>query len=230
MCSVSSEILMWYPACPKSWRPEPGCLSVCHVPPGSLFITDSMKLIPSAGQYWQSNLSGMFWTSVCVFVVDKPVVCVDVEPVPCTQVSMELFDPIYSCGILRPSGHVVKCFHDVYPDYDELRRVSYFSPHPPVLSVCLSVCLNAFWHRFKQVSLCYSRCCRKRTPSTTTWLGGRSAESFCFASSSTCVSEESSVSMKTPSILTSAPQSKSIKTWSGGQNLSISAGILHVHH
>lgn len=73
---------------------------------------------------------------MCVFVVDKPVVCVDVEPVPCTQVSMELFDPIYSCGILRPSGHVVKCFHDVYPDYDELRRVSYFSPHPPV---CLSV-------------------------------------------------------------------------------------------
>ncbi|XP_036949148.1 cilia- and flagella-associated protein 300 isoform X1 [Acanthopagrus latus] len=55
--------------------------------------------------------------------LDKPVVCVDVELVPCTQVSMELFDPIYSCGILRPSGHVVKCFHDVYPDYDELRRM-----------------------------------------------------------------------------------------------------------
>uniref|UniRef100_A0A3Q0SQS4 Cilia- and flagella-associated protein 300 n=1 Tax=Amphilophus citrinellus TaxID=61819 RepID=A0A3Q0SQS4_AMPCI len=46
-----------------------------------------------------------------------------VEPVPCTKVSMELFDPIYSCGILRPTGHVVKCFHDVYPDYDELRQM-----------------------------------------------------------------------------------------------------------
>ncbi|CAJ1084076.1 cilia- and flagella-associated protein 300 [Xyrichtys novacula] len=55
--------------------------------------------------------------------IDKPVVCVDVEQVPCTQVSMELFDPIYSCGILRPSGHVVKCFHDIYPDYDELRQM-----------------------------------------------------------------------------------------------------------
>ncbi|TKS88446.1 hypothetical protein D9C73_023124 [Collichthys lucidus] len=55
--------------------------------------------------------------------LDKPVVSVDVEPVPCTQVSMELFDPIYSCGVLRPSGHVVKCFHDVYPDYDELRQM-----------------------------------------------------------------------------------------------------------
>ncbi|XP_037651120.1 cilia- and flagella-associated protein 300 [Sebastes umbrosus] len=55
--------------------------------------------------------------------LDKPVMRVDVEPVPCTKVSMELFDPIYSCGILRPSGHVVKCFHDVYPDYDELRQM-----------------------------------------------------------------------------------------------------------
>ncbi|XP_049890761.1 cilia- and flagella-associated protein 300 [Epinephelus moara] len=55
--------------------------------------------------------------------LDKPVVSVDVEQVLCTKVSMDLFDPIYSCGILRPSGHVVKCFHDVYPDYDELRQM-----------------------------------------------------------------------------------------------------------
>ncbi|XP_026156446.1 cilia- and flagella-associated protein 300 [Mastacembelus armatus] len=55
--------------------------------------------------------------------LDKPVVSVDVDVVPCTTVSMELFDPIYSCGILRPTGHVVKCFHDVYPDYDELRQM-----------------------------------------------------------------------------------------------------------
>ncbi|KAM4539606.1 cilia- and flagella-associated protein 300 [Odontesthes bonariensis] len=55
--------------------------------------------------------------------LDKPVVSVSVEPVACTKVSLELFDPIYSCGILRPSGHVVKCFHDVYPDYDELRQM-----------------------------------------------------------------------------------------------------------
>uniref|UniRef100_A0A3Q3X3P9 Cilia- and flagella-associated protein 300 n=1 Tax=Mola mola TaxID=94237 RepID=A0A3Q3X3P9_MOLML len=54
---------------------------------------------------------------------DKPVVSVEVEPVPCTEVSMELFDPIFSCGVLRPSGHVVKCFHDDHPDYDELRQM-----------------------------------------------------------------------------------------------------------
>lgn len=69
-------------------------------------------------------------------VVDKPVVSVCVEAVPCTAVSMELFDPIFSCGIVRPSGHLVKCFHDVYPDYDELRQVTVFfiMLHP---SVCL---------------------------------------------------------------------------------------------
>lgn len=66
---------------------------------------------------------------VCVSTVDKPVVSVEVEPVPCTEVSMELFDPIFSCGVLRPSGHVVKCFHDDHPDYDELRQVS--APPPP---------------------------------------------------------------------------------------------------
>lgn len=59
-----------------------------------------------------------------VCVLDKPVLSVSVELVPCTQVSMELFDPIYSCGILRPSGHVVKCIHDFNPDYDELRQVN----------------------------------------------------------------------------------------------------------
>uniref|UniRef100_A0A1A8JFS8 Cilia- and flagella-associated protein 300 n=2 Tax=Nothobranchius kuhntae TaxID=321403 RepID=A0A1A8JFS8_NOTKU len=52
---------------------------------------------------------------------DKPVVSVSVEHVPCTKTSMELFDPIYSCGVLRPSGDVVKCFSDVYTDCDELQ-------------------------------------------------------------------------------------------------------------
>ncbi|XP_046876598.1 cilia- and flagella-associated protein 300 [Hypomesus transpacificus] len=55
--------------------------------------------------------------------LDSPVVSVDVEVVPCNRVSMELFDPLYSSGVLRPSGHIVKCLHDVHPDYDELRRM-----------------------------------------------------------------------------------------------------------
>uniref|UniRef100_A0A3Q2PIA3 Cilia- and flagella-associated protein 300 n=1 Tax=Fundulus heteroclitus TaxID=8078 RepID=A0A3Q2PIA3_FUNHE len=55
--------------------------------------------------------------------LERPVVSVSAELVPCTKISMELFDQIYSCGILWPSGHVVKCFHDVYTDYDALRQM-----------------------------------------------------------------------------------------------------------
>lgn len=75
----------------------------------------------------------LFDCSVCLSVclsADQPAVWVDAQPVPCTTVSMELFDPLYSCGIVRPSGHMVKCFHDVYPDYDELRQVSVDSQTP----------------------------------------------------------------------------------------------------
>lgn len=73
--------------------------------------------------------------------VDRPV-RVEVEQVPCTRVSMDLFDPIYSCGVLRASGHMVKCFHDVYPDYDALRQVLVCSHLP----VCLSLFLT--WSTF----------------------------------------------------------------------------------
>ncbi|KAF6737767.1 uncharacterized protein FQA47_023550 [Oryzias melastigma] len=55
--------------------------------------------------------------------LDKPVVSVCVEPVPSSRVSMDLFDPLYTCGILRPSGLVVKCFHELYPDYNKLRKM-----------------------------------------------------------------------------------------------------------
>ncbi|XP_068189738.1 cilia- and flagella-associated protein 300 isoform X2 [Antennarius striatus] len=55
--------------------------------------------------------------------LDQAVLSVDVESVPCTKVSMALFDPVYSCGVLDPSGYVVKCFHDVYGYYDKLREM-----------------------------------------------------------------------------------------------------------
>ncbi|XP_061597843.1 cilia- and flagella-associated protein 300 [Cololabis saira] len=64
------------------------------------------------------NLQAGVWVPL-----EKPVMSVRVEPVPCTKVSMEMFDPISTCGITRPSGHVVKCFHDVHPDFDELRQM-----------------------------------------------------------------------------------------------------------
>ncbi|CAL8235562.1 unnamed protein product [Arctogadus glacialis] len=68
-----------------------------------------------------SNLRKM--TAGAWVPLDSPLLCVDVEVVPCSRVSMDLLDPIYYCRqILSPSGNVVKCFHDLYPDYDELRR------------------------------------------------------------------------------------------------------------
>ncbi|XP_049603423.1 cilia- and flagella-associated protein 300 isoform X2 [Syngnathus scovelli] len=54
---------------------------------------------------------------------DRPVASVDVEVVPSTKVSMDLFDPIYTCGIVASSGHIARCFHEVYPDYDKLREM-----------------------------------------------------------------------------------------------------------
>ncbi|XP_068603646.1 cilia- and flagella-associated protein 300 [Brachionichthys hirsutus] len=55
--------------------------------------------------------------------LDKPVLSVDVESVPCTRVSMELFDPVYSCGIVLPTGHVAKYIHDTYGYDDKLRQM-----------------------------------------------------------------------------------------------------------
>lgn len=48
---------------------------------------------------------------------------VDVEVVPCSKVSMDIFDPLNSAGVLRPSGHIVKCYHEIYGDFDELKKV-----------------------------------------------------------------------------------------------------------
>lgn len=54
----------------------------------------------------------------------KDVTHVDVELVTCTKVSVDIFDPIFSSGIVHPSGHIAKCFHEVHPDFDELRMVN----------------------------------------------------------------------------------------------------------
>ncbi|XP_045573462.1 cilia- and flagella-associated protein 300 [Salmo salar] len=55
--------------------------------------------------------------------LEGEVVCVQVEVVPCSKVTMEMFDPLYSSGIITASGHITKCFHDTYPDYDLLRQM-----------------------------------------------------------------------------------------------------------
>lgn len=122
---------------------------------------------------------------IFLFFTDKPVASVDVEVVPCTKVSMDLFDPIYTCGIVAPSGHIARCLHEVYPDYDKLREVR--------LPFCFTVFVFVFvFYRppSKQMFLCACRCCWMRTQRTTTYWGVPNERSCCFASSSTFASEE----------------------------------------
>ncbi|KAL2095132.1 hypothetical protein ACEWY4_009851 [Coilia grayii] len=63
-------------------------------------------------------LQSRYWTTL-----GTKVTSVDVEVVPCSKVSMDIFDPLESGGVLRPSGHIVKCYHEIYGDFDELRNV-----------------------------------------------------------------------------------------------------------
>lgn len=52
---------------------------------------------------------------------------IEATVVPCTQISMSFFDRLYSEGIVRESGSIVKCYDDYYDDIliaDELRKVS----------------------------------------------------------------------------------------------------------
>ncbi|KAE8627662.1 hypothetical protein XENTR_v10007091 [Xenopus tropicalis] len=51
---------------------------------------------------------------------------VDVQEILCSQLSMSLFDCLYSEGIVRESGHICKCLDEYLDDFtisDELRKV-----------------------------------------------------------------------------------------------------------
>ncbi|KAI7796085.1 cilia- and flagella-associated protein 300 [Triplophysa rosa] len=56
-------------------------------------------------------------------LLGRDVTHVNAEVVPCTKVSVEMFDPIYSNDIVHPSGHIVKCYHEIHPNFDELRMI-----------------------------------------------------------------------------------------------------------
>ncbi|XP_025070472.1 uncharacterized protein C11orf70 homolog [Alligator sinensis] len=51
---------------------------------------------------------------------------IEATVVPCTQVSMSFFDRLYTEGVVRETGHIVKCYDEYYDDIpisDELRKV-----------------------------------------------------------------------------------------------------------
>ncbi|XP_053109194.1 cilia- and flagella-associated protein 300 isoform X2 [Hemicordylus capensis] len=74
-------------------------------------VSSNLKLLSASGQ----------WTTL-----DTNVRKVDVKNVPCTQMSMSFFDRLYCEGVVRESGHIVKCLDEYHDDIliaDELRKV-----------------------------------------------------------------------------------------------------------
>ncbi|XP_026507376.1 transcriptional coactivator YAP1 isoform X2 [Terrapene carolina triunguis] len=74
-------------------------------------VSANLKLLTASGQ----------WTTLGTKVKK-----IEAIVVPCTQVSMSFFDRLYSEGVVRETGHIVKCYDDYYdgiPISDELRKV-----------------------------------------------------------------------------------------------------------
>ncbi|XP_047934190.2 cilia- and flagella-associated protein 300 isoform X3 [Anser cygnoides] len=74
-------------------------------------VKSSLKLLSPSGQ----------WTTL-----GSKVTKIEAIVVPCTQISMSFFDRLYTEGIVRETGHIVKCYDEYYDDIlisDELRKV-----------------------------------------------------------------------------------------------------------
>nr|XP_020651668.1 uncharacterized protein C11orf70 homolog [Pogona vitticeps] len=74
-------------------------------------VNSNLKLLSASGE----------WTTL-----DTNVRKVEAKNVLCTQVSMSFFDRLYSEGVVRENGNIVKCFDEYHNDIliaDELRKV-----------------------------------------------------------------------------------------------------------
>lgn len=74
-------------------------------------VSSNLKLLSASGQ----------WTTLGTNVKKT-----EVKKLLCTQVSMSFFDRLYCKGVVRETGHIVKCFDEYYDDIpiaDELRKV-----------------------------------------------------------------------------------------------------------
>ncbi|XP_027323744.1 cilia- and flagella-associated protein 300 isoform X1 [Anas platyrhynchos] len=74
-------------------------------------VNSSLKLLSPSGQ----------WTTL-----GSKVTKIEATVVPCTQISMSFFDRLYTEGLVRETGHIVKCYDEYYDDIlisDELRKV-----------------------------------------------------------------------------------------------------------
>ncbi|NXI67429.1 CF300 protein, partial [Anseranas semipalmata] len=74
-------------------------------------VNSNLKLLSASGQ----------WTTL-----GSKVTKIEATVVPCTQISMSFFDRLYSEGLVRETGDIVKCYDEYYDDIpisDELRKV-----------------------------------------------------------------------------------------------------------
>ncbi|XP_025890751.1 cilia- and flagella-associated protein 300 isoform X2 [Nothoprocta perdicaria] len=74
-------------------------------------VVSSLKLLSASGQ----------WTTL-----GSNVIKTEATVVPCTQISMSFFDRLYTEGVVRETGHIVKCYDEYYDGIiisDELRKV-----------------------------------------------------------------------------------------------------------
>eukprot|EP00062_Callorhinchus_milii_P007274 gi/632948731/ref/XP_007889764.1/ PREDICTED: uncharacterized protein C11orf70 homolog [Callorhinchus milii] len=75
-------------------------------------VLENLKILPPSSCQWTT--------------LGADVKKVETEAVPCTQLSMTFFDRLYSEGIVRDTGHIAKCYDEVYEDFtiaDKLRQV-----------------------------------------------------------------------------------------------------------
>ncbi|XP_019337572.1 cilia- and flagella-associated protein 300 isoform X1 [Alligator mississippiensis] len=74
-------------------------------------VNSNLKLLSGSGE----------WTTLGTNMKN-----IEATVVPCTQVSMSFFDRLYTEGVVRETGHIVKCYDEYYDDIpisDELRKV-----------------------------------------------------------------------------------------------------------
>ncbi|XP_063286527.1 cilia- and flagella-associated protein 300 [Pelobates fuscus] len=75
-------------------------------------VVSQLKLISDSSGEWRT--------------LDTDVKRIEAKQITCSQLSMSLFDPLYSEGIVRESGHISKCLDEYVDDFvisDELRKV-----------------------------------------------------------------------------------------------------------
>lgn len=105
------------------------------------------------------NLSQKASSESLLSIPGSKVTKIEATLVPCTQTSMSFFDRLYTEGVVRENGVIVKCYDEYYDDIpisDELRKVSTAMSNPynavillgtegHIFTVCFFFLFFFFW-------------------------------------------------------------------------------------